>query len=86
MGMPLTQIGKLTIAVVEFIVQDYLGTDLSLVGNYYSYEAGEGGIIGCGVPGNSLSVRTVDVCSGKEVSLTQIFTEKSILKAMKSDQ
>lgn len=59
---------------------------LSLIGNYYSYESGEGGIIACGVPSNTLSVQTVDLRSGKEISLTHLFTEESILAALKADQ
>ena len=58
---------------------------LSLIGNYYSYESGEGGIIACGVPSNTISVQTVDLRSGKEISLTHLFTEKSILEALATD-
>lgn len=59
---------------------------LSLVANYYSYEFGEGGIIACGVPGSSLGVQTIDLTTGKSVSLTAIFTEEIILQALRSDQ
>jgi len=59
---------------------------LSLVGAYYSYEYGEGGTLACGVPGNSVGIRTIDLNTKKEISLTDIFEEKSILKALKSDK
>lgn len=58
---------------------------LSLVGNYYSYESGEGGIIACGAPSNSLSIQTINLDDNKTVSLSDIFTEQSILKALKED-
>lgn len=59
---------------------------LSLVGAYYSYEFGEGGVVACGVPGSSLGIRTIDLKSKKETALTDIFEEKSILNALKSDK
>lgn len=59
---------------------------LSLVGEYYSYEFGEGGILACGVPGSSLGIRTIDLNSKKETLLTDIFERESILKALKSDK
>ena len=64
----------------------YYYNPLSLVGEYYSYEFGEGGVFGCGVPGSSLGVRTIDLNSNAEISLTDIFEEKSILQALKSDK
>ncbi len=59
---------------------------LSLVGEYYSYEFGEGGILACGVPGNSLGIKTIDLNSRRKISLNEIFTEESIVKALKSDK
>lgn len=64
----------------------YYYNPLSLVGNYYSYEAGEGGIIACGVPGNMLLIKTINLTTSKEVSLRDVFTEMSILQALKSDK
>ena len=58
---------------------------LSLVGNYYSFESGEGGIIACGVPSNSLAIKTIDLDTNLAISLSDIFPEESIVKALKSD-
>lgn len=59
---------------------------LSLVGNYYSYEASEGGILGCGVPGSIVAIKTINLNTNKDVYLTDVFTKKSILKALKQDK
>ncbi|MDO6492873.1 MULTISPECIES: hypothetical protein [unclassified Cellulophaga] len=58
---------------------------LSLVGNYYSYESGEAGTIACGPSGNSLEIQTINLSNRQPVSILDIFTEKSILKALKND-
>lgn len=58
---------------------------LSLVGNYYSYEFGQFGESACGVPGNSLSVQTIDLTASEKIPLTTLFSEESILSALKSD-
>ncbi|MBQ4915471.1 hypothetical protein J8L85_13535 [Maribacter sp. MMG018] len=58
---------------------------LSLVGNYYSYESGEGGVLACGVPGSSLSVQTINLENNKKTSISDLFLEESILKALKND-
>jgi hypothetical protein len=58
---------------------------LSLVGNYYSYEFGEGGIIACGVPGSSVSVQTMDISNNNKVSLVDLFFEKEIVQALQQD-
>lgn len=59
---------------------------LSLVGEYYSYEFWEGGVIACGVPGSSLEIRTIDLNTKKETSIIDLFEESSILEALKSDK
>lgn len=58
---------------------------LSLVGHYYSYESGEAGTIACGPPGSSLAVQTINLNNKQPIALVDIFTEKSILKALKND-
>ncbi|WP_106793887.1 hypothetical protein [Aquimarina sp. Aq78] len=58
---------------------------LSLVGNYYSYESGEGGVLACGVPGSSLNIQTINLDNNKKTSLSDMFLEESILKALKKD-
>ncbi|GAA0412092.1 hypothetical protein GCM10009133_20590 [Cocleimonas flava] len=59
---------------------------LSLVGNYYSYESGEFGVLACGTPGGSSKIVTINLADYKDVSLTDIFTQESILKALSEDQ
>lgn len=63
----------------------YYYNPLSLVGSYYSYEYGEGGSYACGSPGSSLAVRTINISSGEAVSLGELFTEESIMQALKTD-
>lgn len=63
----------------------YWYNPLSLVGNYYSYEYGEGGVLACGPPGSMLSVKTIDLSFGQQVPLTEICTESSIIEALKAD-
>ncbi|QCX02150.1 hypothetical protein FGM00_19265 [Aggregatimonas sangjinii] len=65
---------------------DFFYNPLSLVGEYYSYESGQGGTIACGVPSNTLTVQTIDLNNGQAISLSAIFSEESILKALKADQ
>ncbi|MDB4181089.1 hypothetical protein N9611_02440 [Flavobacteriaceae bacterium] len=67
------------------VYYDFYYNPLSLVGNYYSYESGEGGEIACGSGGSSVNVHTIDLNNNKIVSLLDIFSEESILKALKSD-
>lgn len=58
---------------------------LSLVGPYYSYEYGEATQEACGPMGNRLGITTVDVRTQQKVPLQDLFTEKSVLKALKND-
>jgi len=58
---------------------------LSLIGKYYSYEAGESGSYGCGSPSNFLAIHTINLSTGATISLSDIFTEESIRKALKDD-
>jgi len=58
---------------------------LSLIGNYYSYESGHSERAACGPLGNSVSVQTIDLKTNKAISLSDIFTEESILRALKED-
>jgi len=67
------------------VAYSFIYNPLSLIGDYYSYESFEGGVFACGSPGSSASVRTVDVRSFEAVSLTELFTEKSIVSALKKD-
>ncbi|WP_400073517.1 hypothetical protein [Zobellia russellii] len=64
---------------------EFYNNPLSLVGTYYSYESGEGGVIACGVPSNTLNVLTIDLDNNKAISLSDIFLEESIIKALKDD-
>lgn len=64
---------------------EFYNNPLSLVGKYYSYESGEGGIFACGVPGNSLMIQTINLNNNKKISLVDIFSEQSVLKALKQD-
>lgn len=59
---------------------------LSLIGNYYSYEAWEGGTVACGVPGSTFAIQTIDLRNGNSISLTQLFTKESIFEAIRSDK
>lgn len=63
----------------------YYYNPLSLVGAIYSYEMGEFGETACGVPGGSVHVVTINLTTTKKVALTDLFTEASILKALKND-
>lgn len=63
----------------------FYNNPLSLVGDYYSYESGEGGITACGPPGSSVEVQTINLSNNQPISLVDIFTEKSVLKALKND-
>jgi hypothetical protein len=58
---------------------------LSLVGNYFSYEFFESGYYACGVPSSSHRVKCINVSSLQPVLLNDCFTDKSIIKAFKSD-
>ena len=58
---------------------------LSLVGIYYSYESAEGGSYACGPPGSSLSIQTINIETLKPVGITDLFTESSIMSALKKD-
>ncbi|MFT6996143.1 MAG: hypothetical protein ACJA1P_002890, partial [Maribacter sp.] len=58
---------------------------LSLVGPYYSYEYGVAPQEACGPMGNTLAITTVDLRTLQKVPLQELFTEKSILKALKND-
>lgn len=58
---------------------------LSLVGTYYSYESVEGGSYACGPPGSSLSVTAINTETLKPVEITDLFTENSMMTALKKD-
>ncbi|MBO0592858.1 hypothetical protein I2486_15745 [Cellulophaga sp. E16_2] len=58
---------------------------LSLVGPYYSYEYGEATQEACGPMSNSLGVTTLNLNTLQSVTLLDIFTEASLLKALKKD-
>lgn len=57
---------------------------LSLLGNFYSYERSEYGSVACG---NSMqsTIKTIDLVTNKEVEIQDVFTETSILNALKKD-
>lgn len=63
----------------------FIYNPLSLVGNYYSYESWEGGTMACGPQGNSQSVQVINIETLEPVKLTDIFTESSIVNALKKD-
>jgi hypothetical protein len=65
---------------------NYIYNPLSLIGNYYSFENGEYGSYACGPPSSYFSVQTVDLNTGENVSLIDLFTIESILHALKSDK
>lgn len=58
---------------------------LSLVGNYYSYEYTIASEAACGPPGSSAQIKTIDITTLKKVSITDLFTEQSIINAIKND-
>ncbi|QWX84837.1 hypothetical protein H0I23_04125 [Cellulophaga sp. HaHaR_3_176] len=58
---------------------------LSLVGPYYSYEYGVATQEACGLMGNTLGIATVNINTMQKVTLQELFTEKSLLKALKND-
>ncbi|MGJ8660237.1 MAG: hypothetical protein ACSHWV_10320 [Cellulophaga fucicola] len=58
---------------------------LSLVGPFYSYEYGVNSREACGPMGNSLGVVTLDLRTMQNVTLQDIFTKESLLKALKND-
>ncbi len=58
---------------------------LSLVGPYYSYEYGAATQEACGPMGNTLGITTVNVRTQQQVPIQELFTEKSLLKALKND-
>lgn len=58
---------------------------LSLIGNYFSYEYFFGSEAACGPYGNSICVETVDLQTVQKISLSDLFTEESIVSALKND-
>lgn len=64
---------------------NYYYHPLSLMGNYYSYELAENGTIACGIPSASTKIKTIDITSNEEVAIEDVFTENSILNALKND-
>ncbi|WP_108808826.1 hypothetical protein [Aquimarina spinulae] len=62
----------------------FLYHPLSLLGHYYSYEKSEYGSIACG---NSMQseINTINLVTKEKVEIQDVFTETSILKALKKD-
>lgn len=58
---------------------------LSLIGNYYSYELSESGDYACGSPGSSHSIQSIDISTENPIKITDLFTETSIIPALKQD-
>ncbi|MCL5245032.1 hypothetical protein M4I21_04385 [Cellulophaga sp. 20_2_10] len=58
---------------------------LSLVGPFYSYEYGVSSQEACGPLGNSLGVVTLDLRTMQNVTLQEVFTEESLLNALRND-
>ncbi len=66
------------------IVEVYI-VPLSLVDNYFSYQYYFGSEAACGHYGNDFAVETIDLSTLERVSLSDLFTEASIVSALKRD-
>jgi hypothetical protein len=58
---------------------------LSLIGNFYSYEFGGRAETMCIRQGSGVSVKTIDIVTGEEVSMLTLFEEKDIVNEFKKD-
>ena len=58
---------------------------LSLLGDYLSIKKTQSGVMACGTPGGSSQTYTINYKTQKKVYIDDLFTEKSILKALKND-
>lgn len=67
------------------VLADIYRNPLSLIDNYYSYEYYFGSESACGNYGDVVTVETIDLTTLKKISLTELFTESSILLALKND-
>lgn len=67
------------------VVVDIYRNPLSLIDNYFSYEYYFGSEAACGKYGNDTKVETIDLKTFEKVSLSDLFTEKSIVRALKND-
>ncbi|AXT52090.1 hypothetical protein D1818_15040 [Aquimarina sp. BL5] len=58
---------------------------LSLVGNFYSYEYKENAESACGTPGGTVSVKSISLKTGNEITILKLFEEKDVVDAFKND-
>lgn len=59
---------------------------LSLIGSVFSFEVNKGGSYGCGPMEMYHMVLTIDLDSGKPVSITEFVDEKDLITALKTDK
>jgi len=67
------------------VIVDIYRNPLSLTDKYFSYEYYFGSEATCGKYGNDIEVETINLHTYKKISLSDLFTEKSIVKALKND-
>ncbi len=67
------------------VVYTYDYNPLSLVGAVFSYELNEYGEFACGYSGQMIKIKTIDYITQKTLNIDDVFTESSIIEALKND-